>query len=234
MDDCVPKRLLRRPPLGRRRLYLRLKLRLRLHLRRLLRRLRRLLRRLLLLRLRLRLPLLLLRLLLPLLRPRLKALMAVATAAARQAIRAAKVRTRVRTSRAMMIAEIRAMMALRYLRPVITLDLPVVVLVALVALDPPVAEAVEETLVVGLPMDLYLRGTTAYRVAMGPLVDLRIPGAGAAMVAAVVAEADRAAMYRVDGPLVVLVALAVVILYLRPWTPDMLTPAESIVDKPLC
>ena len=231
MDDRVPQRLLRRPPLGLRRLYLRLKLRLRLHLRRLLRRLRRLLRRLLLLllRLRLRLPLLLLRLLLPLLRPRLKVLTAVAVVARQQAIAA-----EVRTSRALMIAETRAMTALRYLCPVITLDLPVVALVALVALDPPVAEAVEETLVVGLPMDLYLRGTTAYRVAMGPLMDLRIPEAGAAMVVAVVAEADRAAMYRVDGPLVVLVALAVVILYLRPWTPDMLTPAESIVDKPLC
>ena len=188
------RRLLRRPPLGLRRLYLRLKLRLRLHRRRLLRRLRRLLRRLLLLRLRL---------LLPLLRPRLKVLTAVAVAARQQAIAA-----KVRTSRALMIAEIRAVMAAemmmipRYLRPVMALDSPVVT-----------------------PVDLV--------VPLVDLVDLAVPVVPAA-VAAETPVADHAEMCREDGPLVVLVALAVVIPYLRPWTPDMLTPAESIVDKPLC
>jgi hypothetical protein len=207
VDDRVLQRLLRRPPLGLRRLYLRLKLRLRLHRRRLLRRLRRLLRRLLLLRL-------LLRLLLPLLRPRLKVLTAVAVAARQQAIAA-----RVRTSRALMIAEIRAVMAAemmmvpRYLRPVMALDSPVVAPVDLVA--PVVA-----------PVDLV--------VPLVDLVDLAVPVVPAA-VAAETTVADHAEMYREDGPLVALVALVALAgqRLLRLWTPEILTLAESIVDKPV-
>ena len=67
-----------------------------------------------------------------------------------------------------------------------------------------------------------------------------------AEVAAETAEADHAEMYREDGPLVALVALMALVALvalagrrlllrlLRLWTPDMLTLAKSIVDKPLC
>ena len=115
-----------------------------------------------------------------------------------------------------MMAEIRAemaaiaMMALHYLRPVITPDPPVM----------------EDPLV-----------TPAHLVAMVPvvdLVDLAVPvvPAAAAAVAAETTVADHAGMYREDGPLVALVALAGQRL-LRLWTPEISTLAKSIVDKPV-
>ena len=105
------------------------------------------------------------------------------------------------------------MMELHYLRPVMTLD-------------PPVME--------------YPLVTPAHRVAMVPvvdlvdLVDLVVPVVPAA-VAAETAVADHAEMYREDGPLVALVALVALAgqRLLRLWTPEILTLAKSIVDKPV-
>ena len=66
------------------------------------------------------------------------------------------------------------------------------------------------------------------------LVDLAVPVVPAA-VAAGTAVADHAEMYREDGPLVALVALVALAgqRLLRLWTPEILTLAKSIVDKPV-